>query len=72
MKIYCIGQDKSGIEIYHKVYNADGEPLQLDAKVFMEKRRVRIKNRKENYTAEEARKWFPIADEFAFREEDDS
>ena len=55
-----------------KVYNADGEPLQLDAKVFMEKRRVRIKNRKENYTAEEARKWFPIADEFAFREEDDS
>ena len=46
--------------------------MQLDAKVFMEKRRVRIKNRKENYTAEEARKWFPIADEFAFREEDDS
>ncbi len=54
-----------------KVYNADGEPVQLDAKVYMEKGYVRIKNRKWDCPAEDARKWFPIADEFAFREEDD-
>lgn len=58
-------------EHYVKVYNADGEPLQLDAKVFVEKKRVRIKNRKENCSVEDARKCFPISDEFAFREEND-
>ena len=56
-----------------KVYNADGEPLLLDVdtKVYLEKGYVRIKNRKWDCPPEEAWKRFPIADEFAFREEDD-
>lgn len=53
-----------------KVFNADGELLQLDAMVYMETGYVRIKNRKWDCSTEEARKRFPIADEFTFREEE--
>lgn len=55
-----------------KVFNADGDLLQLDAMVYTETGYVRIKNRKWDCTVEEERSRFPIADEFAFREEDDA
>ena len=55
-----------------KVFNADGDLLQLDAMVYTETGYVRIKNRKWDCTVEEERRRFPIADEFAFREEEDA
>lgn len=55
-----------------KVFNADGDLLQLDAMVYTETGYVRIKNRKWDCTVEEECRRFPIADEFAFREEDDA
>lgn len=53
------------------IFNADGDKLQLNAKLFSQNKRVRILNRKEHFSQEEARKWLPIADSFEYREEYD-
>ena len=53
------------------VFNADGDKLQLNAKLFSQNKRVRILNRKELFSQEEARQWLPIADSFEYREEYD-
>lgn len=53
------------------VFNADGDKLQLNAKLFLQNKRVRILNRKELFSQEKARQWLPIADSFEYREEYD-
>ena len=62
---FCVENDRLVI------FNADGEKLQLNAKLFSQNKRVRILNRKEPFTLRESQKWLPIADSFEYREDYD-
>ena len=62
---FCVENDRLVI------FNADGERLQLNAKLFSQNNSVRILNRKEPFTLRESQKWLPIADSFEYREEYD-
>ena len=62
---FCVERDRL------LIFNADGDKLQLNAKLFLKNKRVRILNRKEAFTQKEAQQWLPIADSFEYREEYD-